>query len=56
MPIDFTPTPAQEELRRNARAFAASVLAPVAEEIQGIADPVASFTRTREAYPASGSA
>jgi len=50
MPIDFTPTPAQEELRRNSRAFAESVLAPVAEAIQGIADPVESFTRTRDAY------
>ena len=50
MPIDFTPTAAQEELRNNARAFAAAVLAPLAEELPGIADPVESFTRTRGAY------
>ena len=50
MPIDFTPTPAQEELRKNARAFAEGVLAPVAEAIQRIHDPVESFTYTRDAY------
>ena len=50
MPIDFTPTPAQEELRQNARAFAESVLAPVADAIQAITDPVESFTYTRDAY------
>ena len=50
MPIDFTPTLAQEELRRNARGFAETVLAPVADEIQSITDPVQSFTHTRAAY------
>ena len=50
MPIDFTPTAAQEELRNNARTFAAAVLAPLAEELADIADPVESFTRTRGAY------
>ena len=48
--IDFTLSDSQQELQKNARAFAESVLRPVAARIDRAADGWESFLAGREAY------
>src|ERR1700749_2127738 len=48
--IDFTLSDSQQELQKNARAFAESVLRPVAGRIDRPADGWQSFVAGREAY------
>jgi alkylation response protein AidB-like acyl-CoA dehydrogenase len=48
--IDFTLSDSQQELQKNARAFAESVLRPVAGRIDRAADGWESFRAGREAY------
>jgi nitroalkane oxidase len=50
MAIDFTLSPEQRQLQDNARAFAESVLAPVAAQLDAIADAAEAFYSTRPAY------
>ena len=50
MAIDFTLSEAQQELQKNARAFAEGVLGPVAGQIDRAADGWESFLAGREAY------
>jgi Acyl-CoA dehydrogenase, N-terminal domain len=48
--IDFTLSDSQQELQKNARAFAESVLRPVAGQIDRAADGWESFLAGRQAY------
>jgi nitroalkane oxidase len=48
--IDFTLSDSQQELQKNARAFAEGVLRPVAGQIDRAADGWESFLAGREAY------
>jgi nitroalkane oxidase len=48
--IDFTLSDSQQELQKNARAFAEGVLGPVAGQIDRAADGWESFLAGREAY------
>src|SRR5438067_7191094 len=50
MAIDFTLSPEQRQLQDNARAFAEGVLAPVAAQLDAIADAAEAFYSTRPAY------
>src|SRR5256885_1901637 len=50
MAIDFTLSPEQRQLQANARAFAEGVLAPVAAQLDAIADAAEAFYSTRAAY------
>ncbi len=50
MPIDFTLSPEQLQLQANARAFAEGVLAPIAAQLDAIADPAEAFYSTRAAF------
>ncbi|GEL20672.1 acyl-CoA dehydrogenase family protein [Pseudonocardia asaccharolytica] len=50
MAIDFTMSDGQQELQKNAQAFAESVLRPVAERIDRAADGWEAFLAGREAY------
>src|SRR2546425_3392582 len=50
MAIDFTLSPEQLQLQANARAFAEAVLAPIAEQLDAIADPAEAFYSTRAAF------
>ena len=50
MTIDFTLSDGQQELQKNAQAFAENVLRPVAERIDRAADGWAAFLAGREAY------
>jgi len=50
MAIDFTLSPEQLQLQVNARAFAEGVLAPIAAQLDAIADPAEAFYSTREAF------
>ena len=48
--IDFTLSDSQQELQKNAKAFAEGVLRPVAGQIDRAADGWESFLAGREAY------
>ena len=50
MAIDFTLSESQQELQKNAKAFAEGVLRPVADTIDRAADGWESFLGGREAY------
>jgi len=50
VPIDFTLSEEQEQLRGNARAFADGVLAGVADRLDAITDPAEAFYAQREIY------
>ena len=50
MAIDFTLSESQQELQKNAKAFAEGVLRPVAGQIDRAADGWESFLAGREAY------
>lgn len=50
MAIDFTLSPEQLQLQANARAFAEGVLAPIAAQLEAIADPAEAFYSTRAAF------
>lgn len=50
MPIDFTPTLEQRELRSSARSFARNVLAGVREATRGLATAQERFAATRPMY------
>lgn len=50
MAIDFTLSPEQLQLQANARAFAEGVLAPIAAQLDVIADPAEAFYSTRAAF------
>src|SRR6266446_7423915 len=50
MPIDFTLSPEQRALQDGARTFAEGVLAPIAAQIDAIADPAEAFYSTRAAF------
>ena len=50
MAIDFTLSPEQLQLQANARAFAEGVLAPIAAQLDAIADPGEAFYSTRAAF------
>ncbi len=50
MAIDFTLSPEQLQLQANARAFAEGVLAPIAAQLDAIADPAEAFYSTRAAF------
>lgn len=50
MAIDFTLSPEQLQLQTNARAFAEGVLAPIAAQLDAIADPAEAFYSTRAAF------
>lgn len=50
MPIDFTLTKKQHELREGARDFAQNVLGPLVKDADASADPHESFLKTKPAY------
>jgi alkylation response protein AidB-like acyl-CoA dehydrogenase len=50
MPIDFTLTEKQQELREGARDFAQNILAPLVKEADASSDPHESFAKTKPAY------
>jgi acyl-CoA dehydrogenase len=50
MPIDFTLTPEQKQLQREARQFAQLVLAPIVRQADAERDPVRAFRMTKPAY------
>jgi nitroalkane oxidase len=50
MAIDFTLSPEQLQLQANARAFAETVLAPIAAQLDAIVDPAEAFYSTRAAF------
>lgn len=50
MPIDFTLSLEQRALQDGARAFAEGVLAPIAAQLDAIADPAEAFYFTRAAF------
>jgi alkylation response protein AidB-like acyl-CoA dehydrogenase len=50
VPIDFTLSEEQEQLRSNARAFAEGVLTGVAERLDAIQDPAEAFYSQRDVY------
>jgi len=50
VPIDFTLSEEQEQLRANARAFAEGVLTGVAERLDAVQDPAEAFYAQRDIY------
>ena len=50
MAIDFTLSDGQQELQKNAQAFAEAVLRPTVERIDRAGDPWEAFLAGREAY------
>ena len=50
MAIDFSPTDAQKQLRKEVREFANNVLAPVVPQADAEPDPQRGFALTKEAY------